>query len=160
MKHVQWVLRFRSYMFIMFIFWIFSLPKWISETPCLSCSAAWLEIGITGCNVLLLKSGFAVLSNGNGHACDLENSSNFGARLAKYMFCWRSSWRIYLFGTETCRNWKQMYKLFLWHISSFNTLPVAVVPLGSHSRPWCSVAACNIETYNQQLKKISRFLWG
>jgi len=161
MEHVQWVLRFLSYMFVMFIFWIFSLPKWRSETPFLSCSAVWLETAITGCNVLLLKSGSQF------HQMDTDVTWKTQTILvqdfsAKYMFFVEE-----VVGGSICPGPKlteteNKCTNFFSGTFQVSIIPVAAVPLGSHSKLWCiSVAACNIETCNQQLKrKISRFLWG
>ena len=135
MKHVQWVLRFLSYMFIMFIFWIFSLPKWISETPCLSCSAVWLETAITGCNVLLLKSGSQF------HQMDTDVTW-------KTQLFWCNMFFVEVVGGSICPGPKlaeteNKCTNFFSGTFQVSIIPVAAVPLGSHSKLWCiSVAAC------------------
>ena len=127
---------------IVFIFWIVSLPKWISETQQFDS-----KLQITGCNVLLLKSGFAISSD--GHGCDLQNSNYFGVLVlvisgsktqAKYMFSTKVLGGSICPGpelAETCWNWKQMYKLFSGTFRA-SIIP-AVVPLGRKQTLvyWC-----------------------
>ncbi len=109
----------------MFIFWIVSLPKWISETQQFDS-----KLQITGCNVLLLKSGFANFIRWTWMWLEklklfwCPSPGDFWEQDPSQIYVFeKSTWRIYLSGTETGWNLLKLktdVQTFLWHISSFD----------------------------------------